>query len=455
MSLETSVPGIWEEVLAVLRNKVSAQQFQTWLSILVPQSVSDEGDLTLEAPNAFCCDWVNRRYGRFLDEAVRQVTDGKTKSVRLVEGASSDGLLPVRDVALSPPPAPAGAPPRDGDPGLNKGFTFDQFAVGAGNRLAAAAAEYLAAHDQAPFNPLYIHGPVGVGKTHLAQAICAASKARNPSLKIRLATGEQFTNEFITALEQGALDAFRARYREVDLLVIDDVHFLAGKDKCQEEFLYAFNAVKDRQRQLVLAAPAAPMDLEGIQERLRSRLSSGMVCHIEPPDRATREAIVDKRLRALEWSLPEDVRALLADQVSGNARELEGAVTRLMGHAVLLQTVPTVESARLILRDLIATRGRAVTIGDISDAVGRHYSVRRADMVGPARSHAITLPRHVSMYLARQLTGHSLEEIGRFFGKRDHSTVLYGVEKIAGRCAREESFRQLVERLSEEARSAT
>jgi chromosomal replication initiator protein len=324
--------------------------------------------------------------------------------------------------------------------------------VGATNRIAAAAAEFLSSRDQAPYNPLYLHGPVGVGKTHLVQAICAASHERNPRLKILLVTGEQFTNEFIAAIEHNGLEAFRKRFREVDLLVVDDFHFVAGKEKSQEEFLYTFDCVRDRQRQVVLAAPVSPLDLEGIQDRLKSRVSSGMVCGIESPDKEIRESIVEKRLKALEWTLPSEVKRLLVDHIAGAARELEGAVTRLVGHSSLLETECTIESARLILRDLLATRGRMITIDDISGTVCGYYSVKRADLVGPRRSHAITLPRQICMYLARQLTGHSLEEIGRFFGNRDHSTVLYGVEKIATRCAKEQAFRELVQRLSQESR---
>jgi chromosomal replication initiator protein len=452
MSLEMPVADLWQEALAVVRKKISDQQFQTWFRGLEAEELREDGSLSLKAPNRFYSDWVSKKYGNLLDQAVQSVSEGRCQRVHFSTQEGGETFLPMPELETAPPRTSKETSRGESLLALNGQFTLSTFIVGPSNRMAAAAAEVLCSKDHSDYNPLFFYGPVGVGKTHLLQAICAASRERNPRMKIRFLTGEQFTNEFIAAIEGGSLDAFRTKYREADLLVVDDFHFIAGKEKSQEEFLHTFNAVRERGRQVILAAPSAPPELSSIQERLKSRISSGMVCGMELPEAETRRAIVNKRLKALDFQLPEDVIRLLVDHIGGAARELEGAVTRLVGHATLLNTSMTAENARGILRDLLATRGRMITIDDISEAVGGYFSVKRMDLVGPRRSHAITLPRQICMYLARQLTSHSLEEIGRFFGNRDHSTVLYGVEKIATRCAKEGTFRELVQRLHEESR---
>ena len=449
MSADNRSESLWEEVKAVLQGQISPQQYQTWVSTLVPDDETvSQGVLALKAPNTFFRDWVTRRYGRMIERAVQEISGGQLKGIRVTEQDSGKGMLPMTEMVDVTHQAPTSSPAaKQQQTILNPEFTFKNFAIGGTNRLAAAAAEHLAEREVAPYSALYLHGGVGVGKSHLLQALCAAKLVAKPGFQIRYVTGEQFANGFIAALDSGKISDFRAGFRLVDLLVVDDVHFLAGKDKIQDEFLHTFSEIRDRRRLVAVAAPQVPSQLEGMSPRLVSLLVSGMVCEVGAPDQQVRAAIMGRRLESLGARLDDDVLTFLVQHISGNGRELEGAATRLVFHQEVLGEKLDLPRVRLILEDLLEVHYREYSLDEIVEHVRHEYRVGRSDLLGPRRTQSIARPRQVAMYIARVLTTLSLHDIGRYFGRRDHTTVLYSVEKIESLTAEDPALKDQVQRI--------
>ena len=355
--------------------------------------------------------------------------------------------------------APAGVPARprrtleelarDGlvagsDIGLNAKYTFDNFVVGPCNRFAHATAVGVAEAPGRAYNPLFLHGSVGLGKTHLLQSICFSMLGSWPDVQILFLTCETFVNHFISALENGDLQKFRNKYRNVDVLVVDDIHLLANKERTQEEFFHTFNTLYNAGKQIVLSSDSPPKDIPTLQERLVSRFKWGLVTELERPCYETRMAILKRKSRERGREVPDDVASLLAERIDTNIRELEGAVTKLIGYARLSGQAVSVELAREALPELFTQRRGQPSMEEIIDLVTGHYGVKLSDLQSKKRTNAVAYPRQVAMYLARKITRHSLEEIGGFFGGRDHSTVLYGVDKIERLMREDETCRDVV-----------
>jgi chromosomal replication initiator protein len=367
----------------------------------------------------------------------------------------------------APPPEPSPAPAAEGrdarpapswpvrftaqnQPRLNPQYTFENFVTGPCNRMAHAASLAVSDLPGGAYNPLFIHSSVGLGKSHLIQAICHKIRASRPDVSMLYVSCEDFVNQFITAIESGQIEEFRYRFRYLDMLVIDDIHFLADKDRTQEEFFHTFNTLYQSQKQVVLSSDSPPHEIPRLEERLVSRFKWGLVVRIDRPSFETRVAIVQKKARLRGVDLPEDVLKYIATVVDTNNRELEGAVVRILGYASLCSRYVDMDLAKEALRDLATAPSRMISIQDITDAVLQRYNARLSDLQSKRRSQSVAMPRQVCMYLARRVTSRSLEEIGAFFGGRDHTTVLHAERKILQLVGHDPAFRGLLEAIEQE-----
>jgi chromosomal replication initiator protein len=330
------------------------------------------------------------------------------------------------------------------DIALNQHYRFDAFVVGPCNRFAHAAAVGVSESPGTAYNPFFLHGSVGLGKTHLLQSLCYSILERQPEARIVYLSCESFVNHFISALESSDLQKFRNKYRNADVLVVDDIHVLANKERTQEEFFHTFNTLYNAGKQIVLSSDSPPKEIPTLQERLVSRFKWGLVTEIEAPCYETRVAILKRKSKDRGYELPDDVAGMLSEHIDTNIRELEGAVARLLGYASLNQQAITCELARKVLRDVfVQVRGQP-SLEDIQRIVTAHFNVKLTDLQSRKRTNAIALPRQVSMYLARKVTRHSLEEVGGFFGGRDHSTVLYAIERVEREIRDDARFKDLI-----------
>lgn len=476
MPPDSLAASLWNGVLTHIRSQVSEQQFDTWFRALRPGSSSDDV-YELTVPNTFTREWIRSKFSDVILSAVEHVIGGRRPALRLVvreESATATNSLVTDSEMLHEEPsaalgetsaanmaAAAGARPASGQSlwdtpaiqprfglALNRDNRFRTFVTGPSNRVAVAAAQSVVERGARLYNPLCIYGGVGTGKTHLLQAIAHGCLDRNPALKVLWVTTEHFINQFIGALEKGTIEAFRGRFRDVDVLLVDDVQFFEHKERTQDEFLHTFNALHNAGRQIVLCSDREPSQLEGINERLRSRMAGGFVCALEAPDYEVRLGLVASKAERLGAEMPAEAAQFIAENVRTNARELEGAVTRVVGQAFLGGKAIDLAGVREVLRDVVVDRRRRVSMEHISKAVEEHYGVRLAELQGRRRTHVIALPRQVGMLLSRKLTGHSLEEIGSFFGGRDHSTVSYSIEKSELSALEDAKFKDLLERLA-------
>ncbi|MCB9833507.1 MAG: chromosomal replication initiator protein DnaA [Planctomycetes bacterium] len=431
----------WKKVLDAIRSRISEKQFETWFSH-TNCSEFDPERLVIDVPNSFYSAWLKKQYGEIIREAVEEAIGSACpalefhideslkvdESLELLGRADEGGQQEViREIV---PRRKSKNSPRDINTQLNQDYTFDNFVVGPSNRMSHAAALAVIEDPGRVYNPLFIHGGLGLGKTHLLQGVCHELLARDPDLRMEYVPCEQFVNEFIAALEKNRIEDFRERYRELDVLVIDDIHFLANKDHTQEEFFHTFNRLYNDHKQIILSSDSPPRDIPTLEDRLVSRFRWGMVCAIEPPTFETRLAIIRKKCRRMKTELDDEVGEFLASSLKGSIRELEGAVTRFIGFARLMQRPLDVATANEALGDLLGSSRRRVTIDEIVSQVTDHYGVRLSDLQSKKRFQSITLPRQICMYLARKYTSHSLAEIGGYFGGRDHSTVLHATDKI-------------------------
>ncbi len=455
----------WGEILEVFRSRVNQQQFNTWFSRLTPLSITEEL-ARLAVPNIFSRDWLNNYYLPVIREGIKAVLGTEPAvEIAVVESAEVVPTTPDR-AGEPPPPAPPAtasfAPDQSGlrrnprypnfvsDVVLNDHYVFDAFVVGPSNKLPHAASLAVAEQPALAYNPLFLHGSVGLGKTHLLQAICRTLLERRKDMKILYLSCEFFVNHFISAVKGGDLREFRNRYRRADMLLIDDINFLARKEQTQEEFFHTFNALYSSGKQIVLSSDSPPKDIPTLEERLVSRFRWGLVAEIEPPDFETRILIVKRKSRLRGHEFADDICEFVAERFTGNIRELEGAVLKIFSVADLLKKAPDLGVARDALRPLLSAGRRKITVDRIIAEVTRYYEVRQADLQSRRRSKSIAFPRQVGMYLARRLTDHSLEEIGGYFGGRDHTTVIYATEKINRLWNRDRKFKEELEALIRE-----
>jgi chromosomal replication initiator protein len=458
----------WLRVQEALRARIVPEQFDTWFlqaRLLVADGPEGDLDVSLAVLNTYTCDWISKYYSQAVESAVQSVL-GQRCRVRITvdpeatvppapppyESASPDKAPEPDPQAVAPIGRPASLAPGAGllwnsDVVLNHKYTFENFVVGPCNRFAHAVAVGSGERPGMNYNPFFLHGRVGVGKTHLLQALCFSILERDPSARILYLSCETFVNHFISALENGDLDEFRTKYRNVDVLVVDDIHILANKERTQEEFFHTFNTLYQAGKQLVLSSDSPPKDIPTLQERLVSRFKWGMVTEVEPPCYETRMAIVKRKSRDQGRELPDAVAQLIAEKIDQNVRELEGAVTRLLGFSSLTGKPLTLELAREALGDLLQVRHGTPTMDDIISAVTGKFGVKLSELQSKRRTKSITHPRQVAMFLARRITRHSLEEVGGFFGGRDHSTVIYAVARVAKAVRSDPEVRDQVEDL--------
>jgi len=451
-------PALWQEALGRLRDRARGVTIPPWLADAHLGSTAGS-HVEVRLPESATDQKVTAALKRALQRAL-EATVGRRihlefrhpgSAVALRDDAGPAGPAPSdprrREACAKPPKAAQETPPaplRD-TPALNPLYTFDNFVTGPCNRLAHAAALAVADLPGRTYNPLFVHASVGLGKSHLLQAVCHRILADHPDRSLVYMSCEDFVNRFITAIEHGQTEQFRQRFRHLGVLVIDDIHFLADKDRTQEEFFHTFNTLYQAQKQVVLSSDSPPHEIPSLEERLVSRFKWGLVVRVDRPSFETRVAIVQKKSRLRGRDLPEDVVRYIADAVDTNNRELEGAVVRVLGHASLCNRQVDLALAKEALRDLVATPTRAITIQEVADAVIRRYSARLSDLQGRERAQSVAVPRQISMFLARRLSNRSLEEIGVFFGGRDHTTVLHAERKVRRMIEHDPAFRGLVE----------
>jgi chromosomal replication initiator protein len=443
--------GHWEKVLSALKAELGEAVFKSWLKPLA-LARADGPEVVIAAPTRFMRDWVERHYL----ERMKTLWTGMDPSVRALE------VRVVRTPALkvsAPRPqvaAEAAARPSaaaeteeriDFGAALDPRFTFDNFVIGKSNEFAYAAARRVADATVVPFNPLFLYGGVGLGKTHLMHAIAWHIREKQPARKVLYLSAEKFMYQFIRALRFRDTMAFKEQFRNVDVLMIDDVQFISGRDSTQEEFFHTFNALVDQNRQIVISADKSPSDLEGMEERMRSRLGWGLVADIHQTDYELRLSILQAKGDRLNAAVMPKVLEFLAHKITSNVRELEGALNRVVAHAQLVGRDITLETTQEVLHDLLRANDRRVTIEEIQKRVAEHFNIRIADMHSARRARAVARPRQVAMYLAKQLTSRSLPEIGRKFGGRDHTTVMHAVRKIEELRAKDASFAEDVDLL--------
>jgi len=451
MSESTPDADAWDRVATILRRAVPRQQFETWFRGMRLVSLGPErAELTV--PNNFLREWIHRKYFGVLRRALREVSGGDPEiAIRISDdGTGAEGAPEATSAAAPRPSAPAPAPSvayGESDVVLNPQYNFENFVPGPSNNFAYAAALAVADSPGKSYNPLFLHGSVGLGKTHLLQAICHRLIERRPDMRILYLSCETFTNHFVTAVANGELDSFRFRYRHVDVLLIDDIHFLANRERTQEEFFHTFNTLYNANKQIILSSDSNPAEIPTLEERLVSRFKWGIVARIDQPVYETRVAIIARKVRMHGVAFPDEVVRLLAENIRNNIRELEGAVNKVAGMANIYSRPVDLEMAREAIRDLVPATHARVSIDGIIRTVAEHYGVPVRDLMGKRRTKSIAYPRQICMFLARKLTSHSLEEIGGYFGGRDHTTVMYAYDKIRRETEQDPDLSQTLERL--------
>src|ERR1700693_2644162 len=413
----------WEKILHHMERRVNPHSFATWFQP-TRQEGADNGKLTVRVPSRPFRKRLTETYGELLHAV-------------LIEVGMPDAQLDFVCSEPEPAPAPAVLSAKQTrldfdsvDHQLNLRYTFDTFVVGASNQFAHAAAQAVAEQPSKAYNPLFLYGGVGMGKTHLMQAVGHLIKKRNPAARLTYISAEKFTNEVINSLRFDRMIGFRDRFRSVDVLLVDDIQFIAGKERTQEEFFHTFNALYDLQRQIVISSDCPPKEISAIEERLRSRFGWGLIAAIQPPDLEPKIAILQKKAENERVIIPDDVAEYIARAIKSNVRELEGALTRLVAYASLTGAVLNLVTAQQVLRNIIATQEKRITIDLIQKKVGEQFGLREQDLKVRSNTKAIAFPRQIAMYLVKQLTSASLPEIGRQFGGKHHTTVLHSINKI-------------------------
>jgi chromosomal replication initiator protein len=432
-------PTLWNRCLDRLEGEFSPQQFNTWIRPL--HAIEDGDSLRLLAPNHFVRDWVNEHLLNRLTEVLARLQSGHAASV-VVQIGSKEFRCDPEPLQAAPETAPSNEAPFDSGTrgasrgkrqgtGLRPAFTFETFVEGKSNQLARAASMQVAENPGGAYNPLFIYGGVGLGKTHLVHAIGNAIARGTPSAKVVYLHSERFVADMVHALQHNAINDFKRFYRSVDALLIDDIQFFARKERSQEEFFHTFNALLEGQQQVVLTCDRYPKEVEGLEERLKSRFGWGLPVAIEPPELETRAAILMRKASLAGVEIDNDVALFIAQRIRSNVRELEGALRRVIATSHFTGQVIDMELAKDALRDLLLLHDRMVTIDNIQKTVAQYYKLRVADLVSKRRTRSIARPRQVAMALAKELTNHSLPEIGDAFGGRDHTTVLHACRKVA------------------------
>ncbi len=411
----------WEKILQHMERRVNPHSFTTWFRP-TRQEGSENGKLMVRVPSRLFRKRLTETYGELLQAVLAEVGMSDTHlEFTCTENEPAQAGNPLKQTRLDFDSV---------DHQLNPRYQFESFVVGASNQFAHAAAQAVAEQPSKAYNPLFLYGGVGMGKTHLMQAVGHLIKKRNPAARLTYISAEKFTNEVINSLRFDRMIGFRDRFRSVDVLLVDDIQFIAGKERTQEEFFHTFNALYDLQRQIVISSDCPPKEISAIEERLRSRFEWGLIADIQPPDLETKIAILQKKAENEHVMIPDDVAEYIARAIKSNVRELEGALTRLIAYASLTGSILNLVTAQQVLRNIIATQEKRITIDLIQKKVGEQFGLREADLKVRSNTKAIAFPRQIAMYLVKQLTSASLPEIGRQFGGKHHTTVLHSINKI-------------------------
>ena len=421
MTLKT----VWDNAQNTIKEKVGSASYETWFSSIQIKEASPR-TLTLETRDDFFKNWIIEHYQALLEEILSEIATFTVNLEFVVNPAIVKETTHTHTAIFEKEYIGANSDTSN----LNARFTFDNFVIGPSNRFACAASFAVAESPAKAYNPLFIYGHVGLGKTHLIQAISQKILEINPQLKICYRSSEQFTNELIEAIRHRSTPAFRKKYREIDVLLIDDIQFIAGKDSTQEEFFHTFNNLHNNRKQLIITSDRPPKEIARLEERLSSRFAWGLIADIQPPDYETRVAILRKKVEKEPLSVPDDVIYYIADKIKTNIRELEGALIRVTAYSLLEETPITLDMARNILRDMVKETAKIISIEMVQKMVAERLNVSLVDLRSKKRNKNIVLPRQIAMYLARQLTSLSLPEIGGAFGGKDHTTVLHSCKKI-------------------------
>ncbi len=444
---------LWDDTLAHLKLNLSPQHYSTWIKPL--RLVKIEQDMVyLEVPNRFVLDWVKENYSKLIQKILSEIS-AVTYRIQFTVDSKTRDKLPSRTTDLNTiitekvKEKPI-ANNHSVAINLNRKYTFDAFVAGSSNQFAYAAAMAVANNPATTYNPLFIYGAVGLGKTHLANAIGNAILKKSPHMRICYYTSEKFMNELINSLRYNRMDEFRNKFRSMDVILIDDIQFIAGKERTQEEFFHTFNALYESQKQIIVTSDKFPKDIPGLEERLRSRFEWGLIADIQPPDVETKLAILKMKAEHNSIKLPEDVALFLANSICNNVRELEGYLIRIGAYASLTAIPVSLEMARDVLKDILIERNSELSVEEIIKRVSNHFNMKISDIKSAKRLKTVVLPRQIAMYLSRQLTSSSYPEIGDRFGGKDHSTIIHAIRKIERLMEEDFQLKSTIENLRKE-----
>lgn len=441
--------SLWEKILNIVKTELSEVGFNTWIKCLEPVNISQD-TIFLAVPNDFTKGILETRYVDLISNAVTMVTSKKYEIKFVLSSDDIVAEMNSKNTSQLSENTPGNEKPNDEltTSTLNPKYTFDTFVIGNSNRFAHAASLAVAESPAKAYNPLFIYGGVGLGKTHLMHAIGHYALNNSPNARVVYVTSEKFTNELINSIKDDKNEEFRTKYRNVDILLIDDVQFIAGKERTQEEFFHTFNALYEANKQIIMSSDRPPKEIPTLEDRLRSRFEWGLIADIQPPDFETRIAILKKKADVEKLSIPNEVMAYIADKIQSNIRELEGALIRLVAFSSLTNKEISVELASEALKDIISNKNsKQITIDLIQDVVSSYYNLRIEDFKSKRRTKNVAFPRQIAMYLARKLTDLSLPKIGEEFGGRDHTTVIHAYEKITSLLETDDSFKETIDDL--------
>lgn len=435
--------NLWHRALTHIQSELPSQAYETWFQ--PTRAVGSTSDsLTVEVPNLFFRNWLASHYTELVDRTLQSLANSRVRVEYTVSSSMGTVVMPIPVPQASRLGREALSP---SDLILNPQYTFNQFVIGPSNRFAHAAALAISESPAKVYNPLFIYGGVGLGKTHLMQAIGHRIQELHPSAKCLYLSSERFTNQLITAIQNHSMASFRERFRSADILLVDDIQFIGGKESTQESFFHTFNALYDAHRQIVISSDRPPKELRGVEERMVSRFEWGLVADVQPPDLETRVAILRKKAEAQGTRVPDDITLFIAERISSNIRELEGALNRVVASSVLTGREISVSMAQDVLKGLVAETARHITVEKIQRLVANYFNLTVSDLKGKRRTREVSLPRQVAMALARELTEASLPAIGEAFGGRDHATVIYSCQKVQESAQRGGKVKDLLDSL--------
>ncbi|GAA0398702.1 chromosomal replication initiator protein DnaA [Paenibacillus motobuensis] len=448
--MDSHTSEIWQNILSIINTKLSKPSFDTWFKATKVVSIDDHS-IVISAPTTFAVEWLESRYTKLVATTVYEYLSKQVDVTFVIEESAPPEQPPV----YKEPQAPVQTEDSISHM-LNPKYTFDTFVIGSGNRFAHAASLAVAEAPARAYNPLFLYGGVGLGKTHLMHAIGHYILEHSPSSKVVYISSEKFTNEFINAIRDNRAESFRNKYRNIDILLIDDIQFIAGKESTQEEFFHTFNALHEERKQIIISSDRPPKEIPTLEERLRSRFEWGLITDIQPPDLETRIAILRKKAKAENLDIPNEAMMYIANQIDTNIRELEGALIRVVAYSSLINQDITTHLAAEALKDIIpSSRPKMITIQDIQQRVGEYFNLKMEDFKARKRTKAIAFPRQIAMYLSRELTDFSLPKIGDAFGGRDHTTVIHAHEKISQQIKNDQELNKVINNITEKIKNSS